>query len=341
MDKFYQLKLFDNDGTEVKTLNPRTEFGDKKFSSIINGWASNMEFCFDVSIDDTTVSGWQFIKVIQYDENNKSGTTIYIGYVERIRRILTNKGEYVCIECIGLYALMKRVIYKASSNRVHTKTDDPWDIVSDIVSAFNTAYGWSWLSVWSIDTYWSNVSIEFDNRSCADAIKDVRETVQNRGYFYIAGDGQVYFKQNPSTSTYKLKMWPEIERMEITEKYNIVNTVWVEYTWWSEETDTDSTSITNYWLSEEKLTRADIQNSATADQLAEQYVDANKDMIPEIIIDVVNRTDLENMRPWQLVTVYNSAYGVTDKQINKVVYNEKKVTLYLESFESFGNEFLS
>jgi hypothetical protein len=88
------------------------------------------------------------------------------------------------------------------------------------------------------------------------------------------------------------------------------------------------------------LTRSDIQNSATADQLAEQYVDANKSMIPEIIIDVVNRSDLENMRPGQTVTVYNSVYSVTDKQINKVVYNEKKVTLHLGSFESFGGAFL-
>lgn len=341
MEKFYQLKLFDNDWTEVKTLNPRLEFAKKKFSAIINGGVSDMQFCFDVSIDDTTVSWWQFIKVIEFDENNKSWKTIYTWYIERITRVINERGAYVCIDCIGLFALMNRVIYRDTWNRTHTQTDDPGTIVTDIVSAFNTAYGWSWLSVGSIDSYWSSVSIAFDNRSCADAIKDVYETVQNRWYFYIAGDGQVYLKQNPTTATYKLKMWPEIESMEIIEKYDIVNTVWVEYSWWSEETDTDATSVTNYWLSEEKLTRSDIQNSATADQLAEQYVDAHKDMIPEIVIDVVNRTDMEDMRPGQTVSVYNSSYTVTNKQINKVVYNEKKVTLHLGSFESFGSVFLS
>jgi len=341
MQKFYQLKLFDNDWTEVKTLNPRTEFGAKKFSAIINGWVSDMEFCFDVAIDDTTVTWWQFIKVIEYDENNKSGKTVYTWYVERITRKLSKKGVSICAECVGLFSIMKRVFYKDTWSREHTQTDDPWNIISDIVSAFNSAYGWSWLSVGSIDTYWSNISISFDNRSCADALKDVHETVQDWWYYYVAGDGKVYFKQNPTTATYKLKMWPEIEGMEVIEKYNIVNTARVEYSWWSEETDTDATSVTNYGLSEKKLTKTDIQNSATADQLAEQYVDANKDMIPEIIIDVVNRTDLEDMRPWQTVTVYNSAYSVTDKQINKVVYNEKKVTLHLWSFESFGSVFLS
>jgi hypothetical protein len=79
--------------------------------------------------------------VIEYDDDNKSGTTIYTGYIQRIRRILTEKGAYICADCIGLFALMKRVIYKASSNRLHTKTDDPGNIVSNIVSAFNTAYG--------------------------------------------------------------------------------------------------------------------------------------------------------------------------------------------------------
>lgn len=339
MDKFYQLKLYENDWTEVKTLNPRTEFAKKKFSAIINGGVSDMGFDFDVPIDDTTVTGWQFIKVIEFDDNNKSGKTIYTWIVERASRFLDKKGAYVSVECIGLFGLMKRAIYTSSWNRTHTQTDDPGNIISDIVSAFNTAYGGAWLSIGSVDTYWSNVTITFDNRSCADSLKDVWETVQNWWYFYVAGDGKVYFEQHPTSSSYNLKMWPEISKMEATEKYEIVNKIRVLYSWWWRTSDSDATSISTYWLSEITLSRTSL-DSWTATQLADQYINSHKDMIPEIKLEVVNRTDMEDMRPWQKVTVYNSEYDVTNKQINKVVYEEKKVILHLESFESFGSAFL-
>lgn len=341
MDKFYQLKLYENDWTYVKTLNPRLEFGEKTFSAIINGGVSNMEFCFDVAFSDTTVSIGQFIKVIEYDDNNKSWTTVYTWYAERITRKLTEKWAFVCVECIWLFALMTRVIYKDTGDRTHVKTDDPWDIISDIVSAFNSDYGWSWLSVWSIDIYWSNVSIAFNNRSCANSIKDVQDAVQSWWYFYVAGDWSVYFKQNPTTPSYLLKVWPEVTRMEVTEIGTVVNTVWVNYDWWPEATDSDATSISTYWLSEIRLDKTDLQDNSTATLYADQYITANKDFIPQIVIDVVNRDDLEQMRPGQTVTLYNSPYTVTNKQINKVVYSEKKVTLYLENFESFWGQFLS
>ena len=103
----------------------------------------------------------------------------------------------------------------------------------------------------------------------------------------------------------------------------------------------DAMSQTQYWSREIMISADEIQDVASADIYWNAYLEKEKNKKHEIVLTINSNYDLESIRPWQFVSVYNTDLELKKLQIQKVDYKADKVVLYLDQYKTFAQTVLS
>lgn len=335
IEKGYQYKLYDIDGTFKRVIDESVILETPSFSMSINSGQGDMTITLAVDIDNTYYELYDVVKIYEYDADNTSGRLIYTWFISRIRRTY-DTAQRIQLDLLGIWLLLNRVIWY-SGWFVFTKTQDPAQTIKDMIDYFNTKYTAWWLSyAWgNISNYWSSISIEFDHTKCIDVLNNIVAATQDY-YRYIAPDGQVYYKTKTySAHDHIFRLEHDCDQLSITENGDtIINKLYVDYggtptTAWPYE---DATSQTDYGLSELYELKSDLQNSWSANTYWNSYITQYKNYTKEIVININTKYDIESIRPWQFVKLLNCNYDVSESQIAKVDYSYDWARLYLDQY---------
>lgn len=327
------VKLYDKDETFIATLSWANLSSFPSFDETFGYGHWKLSFEYAVDYDDTTIDHYDIITVETTD-----GTVIYKWVVVWLKRILENVGEKILVTCMGMLSLGKKALYYNWSTYTFTKTDDPRDIIEDIIDYINSKYTtnpFSYTTNTTTIAWGTTISIDFDYTDCVEAIKKIVELTNY--VFRIDGDGTVYF--TPTTTTYVadhlLTMGKHIERIEIDEESDeLYNDYILEYTGWSTQTGSDATSITAYGTLTEYINDASVQNSATATERIDWELSKYKNPRLNTKIIVNDNYSIETLKVWDLISIQNMEYSLTDKVIQKVQYNTTYAVVYIDGYNS-------
>ena len=112
MDKYYQIKIYWNDWTYKRTINPMTIMSDIFFQSQINGGQWEFKVRLSLPMNYDWVSNSDVVKLFCYDKDNTEGRLIYTWIVSRIWRYLEADGEKIELICVWFSALLSKIFFK-------------------------------------------------------------------------------------------------------------------------------------------------------------------------------------------------------------------------------------
>lgn len=366
--KQYNIKIYSQAGAYKTTINPKKIKSDISFSEELNWWQGNITISLDFPYNYNLIGKWDIIKVNVIDELYPKWKPRYWGYVEYINRINDEDSERIELSILWLFTLLNEVMYKSISQwgaYDFSITDDPRDIVWEIIDNFNTVYPfwWSWLLIKDIEWYGSNVTIPFTYVDSLSAIKTVQELIGRQ--FFIDENRTVKFKPKTDGATHTFKLDNELVSINSSETIlNLVNRFFVTRNWWITKTYEDLTSQSLYWIREKWERKDDIVEESVQDAYWNQYIADNKDPKAEskllinykyksisyniwddtkiwddsdIWQDVWKIINTEDIRPWDFVKTLNTKYNINGVKIQKLDYNPEYITLYLDKYVWLSN----
>ncbi len=368
--KQYQLKVYSIAWTYKTTISQNKIFSEISFSSQINWWQGKLNINIALEFDNTDFDFWDVVKVYCYDDNHTTWKQIYLGFVNEINRIQSNNEIYIQISLIWMAWMLSNILFD-SSWKVFTKTDEPATILQSIIDYFNTQVGGNWISYttswwtliwstatevigrwswtedyistwdvsswWSIDTYWTDVSLDFNYDSCWTAIKKVAEITNFR--WYVDWTWMFYFKPKPTTITHSFTNQRNLDEIKWDEpRTSIINKLYLERDWGTIKTYEDITSQTTYWIMEKKESKTDLQNETSQDEFWNNYIDENKLAKKQIKLTINSNYDLETIQVWETIRVNNFVYNIAWLQIQSVDYKPYFCNVNLEKKIYFTEE---
>lgn len=326
----YQIKQY-RAWSYIKTINPDIVRSNISFTAHKNGgqWQMTLELSEKFNINNYKFN--DIIQVYVFNKNNKSWKLLYTWFIQKIRQRAT-VSEIIEISCIWVVWLLQNIFYR-NGDLVVNKNDTPMNILSDILTVFN------WLSdvditLWDTLTTPDNIHLDFDHKTCFEAIQEVMRFVD--GYWYIDQYKKLNIRQQETK--HKLTYKKDIQSLEIVEDVDIYNRLRLYYSWADKEYN-DLTSQWLYGMREKRVEDTTIKNVATADQYAVQYFEKNAYPKKKTRIVVTDQYDswtwsTEYIEPWDWVRV-NNFYEVLTGWIEKMTYSNGFVSLELERSDNF------
>ena len=377
MDSNYIIKVFDKDSVFKRTVSWKNINGDIRFTSVINSWFSSMSLTIqnkrESVIKETVDTGggnyyqtaeyWSnigiehgdIIKIVDPNKNiatkvDTGGGDFYVSVqdqpiyswivIEISHNILSN-WESHNIEVIGIQSYLNYVLYTNWSSNSFTKNADPSDILKEIIDLVPyLSYTGS-----SIETYWSSLSIEFDNLSCMESVKQVIDTT-GRLISYDA-DWVVYFYEEEASPTpdHKFALGREIvEVNDSLKSHELYNSIILHHknAWaWHDHLYEDLTSQSTYWVREKYIEKLSIENEDTADIFASAYFSRYAYPIQELSVSISNKYDISSVKVGDTVKI-NWYYNATKVYyIYKLDFTPSIIRLQLNEKQSLEKTLLS
>ena len=318
---------------------------DLTFSASINGWQWQMKVSLAIPFADVTFWLTDVVQVTCFDADNMNWRLIYSWYITKLQRNYSNNGESIDLICLWLYSMLNAMFFN-NGWYIFTENQAPDQTIKDIIDFFNLHYTANWFSysAWNISAYWSDLNIKFDYTKCNEAMLNIQKATNNF-FFYIDQNGDVTYKTNTfATLDHKFTIWKDVETIDVDESVeNVFNKIMLKRSDASTERwpYQDAWSIATYGKRENLITASDIQDIASADIYWNTYIAKNKDWKKEIVLTINSNYDLESIRPWQFVSVYNTDFNMKQLQIQKINYMSEKVQIYLDQYTTFAQSVLS
>jgi hypothetical protein len=345
--KSYTIKVYEPDGTYLTTVNDQLRLSKIRFRSTVNGGQGNLSVKIKSEFDDPP--SWaalnNFFKIYCIKLENKVQTEqlVFSGFISRVEHVREGSKEYMEISTMSLAGLLGLALFKSGASFDVTKsTVDPSTIATDIISAVNTAIGTSWLSSGAnIDSVGTNVSYVFKKMRWLASMQKSLELAGGDFYWFIGADGELYFKQIPSTATHSFNILKHVNSVRVVNSSEkIVNDSTVSYS--GTKNATDATSITNYFKRDEWQEDTDLDANA-AQQFVDGRVADNKDPVIQVKCEINSSYNIETIKPGDTCKFYGTKIGSTVLGTNMVVvsvdYDETNVVLTLgDEFQNFGTE---
>lgn len=334
INKRYLIKVFNLDWTFKNNIPEDIVTTSITYSENINGGQGMLKVGLNRNFNDTSIEKSDFIKVFLFDSNSQNWRLIYTWIVETIRRTYTPNINTVELTARGLWSLLTRLFFEKASSKTFSENKDPWDIIKDVITYFNSVYTWSWLSDTGVTLLWSNISIDFDFTSCLESIENLAESAGF--YFLVKEDWNVIFQVKKLTVTHKFTAWEDLQELVIDEDTrDLQNKIFLDFSTW-QASDEDVTSQNTFWKRELLESRTDINLQATADITATNILADKKDPKQKVSLKINQKFILENIKPWDNIRVNNLDYSINNIQIQKIIYTPELVTIQLEEFDSLG-----
>lgn len=339
--KTYQIKTYWYDWIYKHTINPNKLMNAIQFSSQINWWQWECRIQLAYPINTPSFDKSDIVKIVCYDDDNINGRLVYTGGISRIKRYIQPTGEYIELTCLWLFSLLNRILYYSGAYNF-TKTDEPANIIKDILDYFNTQYTGNFFSYAWIENYWQSITLNFNYKKCNESISDIQKATPTY-FFYIWADGVIKYKNSWWTLTnHRLKIENQIQEVYIEE--NIESSVNKLFVWYTEGVAwpySDWVMQTQYGIIERKQDTPNGTTSVWAPIRWTDYLEKNKEPKKQIQMTVNNKYDIESIEPWHLITILNTEYETNPLLVNKVQYSYDKVVLSLDKYETIAETILS
>lgn len=347
--KSYNIKIFEPDGTYLTTVNETLRLSDIRFRATMNSGQGVMGLKIKSSFDDPP--SWaalnHFVKVfcVKLDNGTQTEELLFTGFITQIEHELRGSEEFMQLSVMGLSALLGLALYKDGAAFDVAQTGvDPSAIATDIITAANAGIGTSWLSTGSnIDTVGTNVSYTFKKLRWLEAMQKALEFAGGNFFWFIGADGELYFKELPSTATHKFNILKHVNSIRVVNtSEEIINESTVLHSGSGTKTASDASSITTYFKRDEYQEDTDM-NAAAGQQFVDGKVADNKDPKIKVSVEINSSFDIESIRPGETCKFYGTKTGSTvlgsNMIIKSVEYDETTVKLTLaEDFANFGTQ---
>ena len=336
MENEIEVKIYSKQWLFKQQINLRNITSDINFQEELNWWQGNLTLEITWNLDNFIE--WDIIEIRHSDFGN-----YYTGIIEDIDIVEYETTQVLNITFYGIFTCLNDILYKSSWLRKFTTSWTPGQIVKNIIDSFNSDY---WTLLWetqilntnivrytadSIDITWTSININYDNQNCLDAIKKALENSWMD--FYIWVDWICYITKKVNQSIKFLTFWKEILNIKRKRtKKDLINKYYLEINWGWENSYSYATSISTYWLKEQKESKTEINNTTTQDLQWNQKISDFK--LPKNQIQILINQD-SSIIPWQLVTTMNTINIIEAQQILKIDKNFITNTLYLWDFQSF------
>lgn len=331
-----------------------------------NGGQGQMRLEISEAFIDNDYQYNDIIKVYLFNEYNELWILIYNWFIQEINQKATNS-ELIELWLIWVVWLLSGIMYRSWSSAKFTKNDTPINILTEILTSFNTLSNVD-ITLWDTISTPTNINVEFDHTYCIDAIKKVMEFVD--WYWYVDQNQKLHIRQYETK--HKLTYKKNIQSMDIRGDIGIYNRLHLFYNGADKQYD-DTTSQTLYWIREKKVTDTSIKNLSSADQFGAEWLSQNA--YPQkktrlVVTDkyVIDEWDdyywddsawnwndsgawmwdeswywvdsyavywsTEKIEPWDWIRI-NNFYEVINGNIDRMTYNDWFVTIELDKSENF------
>lgn len=345
MRKRYIIKIYDIDGTYRKTFNPKLLMNDITFTDKLGGGQGQCVIDLNLPIDDfdegVSVAHMNVVKVFESDDVwSPEPRLIYTGFVSQYTPFFRAGSQGVRLTCLGLVSMLSLGYFRSGGNYAFTVSDDPAEVIKDIIDHFESVFPGAWLSYSGgfITTVGTTISYDIENLKWVDALKKMVSFAEEDWWWRVSETGQVYLQDRPSTATHLLTIGKDVESGEIVKNNEkIINRY--RLTWGTSpvtvSTYEDASSQADYGVREKLETDSDINNSTTADQQGNKVIADGKDPKVEAKVVVNNNYDVESIKPGHTVTIRNAKRGSTTLPANMLItavqYTPNGATLTLEN----------
>jgi hypothetical protein len=356
--KNYQYKHYDKNFNFIKVINPNIIKSEVYFSENINWIQWECNILLKTKWDDLDFEEGDFITISATNKYFPNWYIIYTWYIEEIRKN-ASLFEEVILACVWIGALLNKVIFKRWSQFVFVPNDTPNNILNEIIDCFNDEYNWL-IKKWTIDVATETVRTRFDYRTCFDAIQRIVDFVSNDYFWFIDRTWTFHFKNKNNVISHRVNFQKELQGLEQNKELNITNKLYVVYTWWVGVYE-DTASINKYWLFENVIRDASIEDLASADELWNNYIAKYKEPQIETILKINNQyefiefakwddlaswddteiwleileeNNFEWIEIWDKIRVQNIKNTITWNIVKKI-YNRDVLETYLWEFDNF------
>lgn len=352
----YTIKTFSKAWAYKKTINPKVVKNDISFSSQIDGGLWELVLLLDLSMTNTDFLQGDQIKVW------KDKTIIYWGFIDSVDIKATNYEE-IEVRATWYFSLFSRLYYEESNDYTIKKTDDPKEIIDDIIDFFNIKY-----NVLSKDTQtvWDSIAYDTDYTDLLKIIGDMKAMSDN--YFWFVDESWVFkFKPKATDAQNKLTFAKDIFTLNVIEDTTkIVNRVFLKTKETHVDMYEDSASQALYGVREKVVSNMNIDDHDAADAFGNEYISQNKDPKKTITLtvsseysykdgmtfedlwddtftdlwdktfeDLVYLKNIESIQPGETVAIKNISKDFGTLLITKKVYTPYSITLTLDNYENF------
>lgn len=208
-----------------------------------------------------------------------------------------------------------------------TYTADPSDMIKEILGRANKELSLLPTDYTAINSYWSNISIEFNGERCNYALKKVIDTVN----YYLAWlpDWSARFRPYPSTASHVLTFADHILSMVYAENIDEIQTNSIlNYSTWSIRIRNTATAK-SYGIKWNWIDDTSVIDYNTANSYRNNYINENSKIKDTIRIDINNNYDTTSIVPGDMLTVNNSPIDIKNKVIQRVEFGEYTTSVYL------------
>lgn len=354
----FQVKHYDVNNAFIGVVPPEIIKNDISFTAQKNGGQGQLNLVLNLWFTNNNFSYGDYIRVYVVNNYHPSGYLLYSWYVHDINFSYDGQ-ESIELSVYWLWSLLTDVLYKSGSNLDFTQSDDPADILKDVIALHNLAYP-GILSEGEIDNYGTTVAYNVSKIKCFDVIHNVAELAEGF-YWYIDQNWKLEFKAAGDVQ-HIFTYGKHIDSLNKNNNSEVVNTLYLYYDW-GNKTYTDATSVTNHRVREETITDTTIDNVTTADAFAANYFAEKANQISQVDFTISmlykaksdmpfwddsvdwDDTDIrgegaigsfEIIRPGQMVKINNIATSIYG-QIEKITYGIDKMQISLNKFDSFIN----
>jgi len=326
--KTYQIMTYNLDWTYKATINPNDILNEISFTSNLDWWFGQLSIKTTYELTNTDYHWWEFVKVVLFDENHKTGIQIYYWYISQIIKEIEASRQYTTLVCLWINWLLNNILY---TNWEYTKT--PSEMITDVITFFATNY--NCITAWDIDstdTTAQNYNREYQN--CYDIIKAVCDWTWK--HFIVDWDGQLnYFA---TWTNHLLHLHKDIERMQIADTIeDVVNDYFLARNGWTVAEYQDATSQSTFWKKMLYESNSDLNSSNTQNQYWNQYIADNKNLKETMQITLNTNFPFEDIKPWDTITVLNAEIEIDNKVVNKISYKPDQCVLTIAKTDTLRN----
>lgn len=319
------IKLYDRDGTFKYTLSNKDLRWEIFFYNELNTWFGSLEIVYE-NVDNFDIFDYSdLVKV--YDQ----WEVVYFGYVIKMRRQTDQAGKRIRVKTMWYQALLRTLIYKDWASVEFTKTDDPSTLIEDIIGQYNTEQWFAedlfTFKAWGLDTYGTNVSINFQRDTLLSALKKVLDK-QKRDLIFLP-TGEVVYQSSGSNTRYTLGD----ELISVQQEGsidNLVNDITIESDGGSTSYATDSTSETAYGKHEKYELDTSINDATTANEKANKEIEKNKEPRGDTSLDVIKDNSLV---VGDTITTRNLDKNIVAEKIERIEWRPINMKVFLEKAE--------
>lgn len=316
-------------------------------TTILNALPDNTEITTTVS-STLWIDHGDIIKVIDPNQNvvttvdtwwwtyykTVTDTPIYTGQVIEINHNIAPDQEYHDVDVIGIQTLLNQTLYEHWSSYTFTRKADPAVILKEVIDlVWYLDY-----TIDSIETYGSDVSLDFEYTTCMDAVKEI---ISVTGWIVkYDADGTVYFTEKivSPTINHKLDFTGEVIAVyDDTKSFEIVNKLELHRDWWGGthyDTYKDLTSQWVYWIREKYIHRWEIANQDTADDFGNAYIERYANPLQQLKVVVNNKYDIASVKVGDTVKIYWYYNASSTYYIYKLDFTPDNLNLYLNEQRS-------